>query len=112
MDQLPQVHSIIILILMEKLNICREVNFEKSANFLREFHNEFNGKKDIALKNGINIHTKNDYLCAKDLSATLLNYVEKAYPNFPKYIIEICKKTGRVLIIVGALIRDLMDKPS
>ncbi len=80
------------LILMEKLNICREVDFEKSANFLREFHNEFNGKKDIALKNGINIHTKKDYLCAKDLSATLLNYVEKAYPNFPKYIIEICKK--------------------
>lgn len=80
------------LILMEKLNICREVDIEKTANFLREFHSEFNGKKDIAVENGINIHTKLDYSSAKELSLTLLNYVEKAHPSFPKYIIEISKK--------------------
>ena len=80
------------IILMEKLDICRDVDLEKASSFLRKFHSEFNNKKDLAIENGINIHTKEDYSNAKDLSLTLIDYVEKAYPSFPRYIVETCRK--------------------
>ncbi|MBO5776765.1 MAG: hypothetical protein J6R35_05275 [Clostridia bacterium] len=75
------------ILLMEKLKIERTPNDKEAAAFLIKLHSLYNRIED-AQALGANVHTAEDYVAATDISLKLIDYIELAYPDFPKAIIK------------------------
>lgn len=75
------------IILMEKLTISRKPKDVELALLLRKWHSLYTLEED-AKRVGANVHTKEDYERAEELSLKLFDSIERGYSNFPKEIIK------------------------
>lgn len=79
------------IVIMEKLEISREPKDEELAELLKKIHGEYPRLED-AVKVGANVHVKEDYLQAKELSLALIESVKKVFPAFPNELLIKARK--------------------
>ena len=79
------------IVLMEKLAISREPKNVELGALLKKMHSLYTKEED-AVRLGVNVHGKEDYLSAKGLSLKLIDSVESVYNDFPKSILIKARK--------------------